>query len=115
MTGVEADFVRQGKKSPETGKVNDTESLIDDGSAAVEKSVAGESSQGSSSTAGDQPLSSQGKNTNTISITIPATPEQLEDWAKGPTESALTWLAFYWIRMIKKAIMHGWRIFVDSQ
>lgn len=45
-----------------------------------------------------------------ITITVPATPQQLEDWSKGPPENSLTWAAFYWIRMIKKAILHGWRV-----
>jgi len=53
---------------------------------------------------------SQQDDTNVVTITVPATPQQLEDWAKGPTENALTWLSFYWIRMIKKALFHGWRV-----
>ena len=48
--------------------------------------------------------------TPTVTITIPATTEQLDDWSKGPPENALTWLAFYWIRMIKKALLHGWGV-----
>lgn len=47
---------------------------------------------------------------NVITITVPATPQQLEDWAKGPPDNALTWLSFYWIRMIKKALFHGYRV-----
>jgi hypothetical protein len=47
---------------------------------------------------------------NVVTITVPATPQQLEDWAKGPPDSSLTWLSFYWIRMIKKALFHGWRV-----
>lgn len=45
-----------------------------------------------------------------VTIIVPATPQQLEDWAKGPPDSSLTWLSFYWIRMIKKALFHGWRV-----
>lgn len=46
----------------------------------------------------------------TITITIPASPEQLEDWSKGDPENSLTWFAFFWIRMIKKAFAHGWKV-----
>ena len=45
-----------------------------------------------------------------ITITIPATTQQLDDWSKGSPDNALTWLAFYWIRMIKKALLHGWGV-----
>lgn len=48
--------------------------------------------------------------TNIVTINVPATPQQLEDWAKGSPDSSLTWYAFYWIRMIKKALMHGYRV-----
>lgn len=51
--------------------------------------------------------------TPVITITVPATTQQLEDWAKGPAENTLTWIAFYWIRMIKKAILHGWRVIAE--
>ena len=46
----------------------------------------------------------------TITITIPASPQQLEDWSKGSPEDSITWFAFYWIRMIKKAFFYGWRV-----
>lgn len=45
-----------------------------------------------------------------ITITVPATTQQLDDWSKGSPDDSLTWLAFYWIRMIKKAIFYGWRV-----
>ncbi len=45
-----------------------------------------------------------------ITITIPASGEQLEDWSKGSPDESLTWFAFFWLRMIKKAIHFGWRI-----
>lgn len=51
---------------------------------------------------------------NVVTITVPATPQQLEDWAKGPTDNSLTWLAFYWIRMIKKALLHGYRVMTTA-
>ena len=46
----------------------------------------------------------------TVTITVPATPQQLDDWAKGDPEESITWFAFYWIRMIKKALLHGYRV-----
>lgn len=30
----------------------------------------------------------------TVTITIPASPQQLEDWSKGSPEDSITWLAF---------------------
>jgi hypothetical protein len=43
-------------------------------------------------------------------ITVPANQQQLLDWAKGPPESALTWLSKYWIRKIKQSIKLGWHL-----
>lgn len=48
--------------------------------------------------------------TQVITITIPATQKQLEDWSKGSPVESLTWFAFYWLRMIKKALHFGWKI-----
>jgi len=45
-----------------------------------------------------------------VTITVPATTQQLDDWSKGTTDDSITWLAFYWIRMIKKAFFHGYRV-----
>jgi len=46
----------------------------------------------------------------TVTITIPASPKQLDDWSKGSPSDSLTWFAFFWLRLIKKAIHFGWRI-----
>ena len=48
--------------------------------------------------------------TQTATVTIPASPQQLTDWSKGSPTSALTWLAYFWLRIIKKALHFGWRI-----
>ena len=48
--------------------------------------------------------------TQTAMVTIPASPQQLTDWSKGSPTSALTWLAYFWLRIIKKALHFGWRI-----
>ncbi len=48
--------------------------------------------------------------TSSVSIQLPAVPSQLDDWAKGDPENAITWLAMFWIRLIKKALHFGWKI-----
>ncbi len=48
--------------------------------------------------------------TQTITITIPTTQQQLADWSKGSPSDSLTWLAMFWLRMLKKALHYGWRI-----
>ncbi len=48
--------------------------------------------------------------TQTVTIQIPATQGQLEDWSKGDPENAITWLAVFWIRLIKKGLHFGWRM-----
>lgn len=48
--------------------------------------------------------------TQTVTIRVPATQKQLEDWAKGDIENAITWFAVFWIRLIKKGLHFGWRM-----
>lgn len=48
--------------------------------------------------------------TNVITITVPANQEQLLTWAKGDPANSITWLAKFWIRMIKKAVKYGWHL-----
>jgi hypothetical protein len=48
--------------------------------------------------------------TQTVTITIPTSQQQLADWSKGSPTNSLTWFAFFWLRMIKKALHFGWRI-----
>lgn len=45
-----------------------------------------------------------------VTIQVPATQTQLDTWAKGPIENALTWFAVFWIRLIKKAFHFSWRL-----
>jgi len=49
-----------------------------------------------------------------ISITIPGDQGQLTTLSKGSVSDSITWLAAYWLRMIKKAIHFGWKIFSGS-
>jgi len=48
--------------------------------------------------------------TKTVTIQIPATQKQLEEWSKGDSENAITWFAVFWIRLIKKGLHFGWRM-----
>ena len=48
--------------------------------------------------------------TQTVTITIPTTQQQLTDWSKGSLSDSLTWFALFWLRMIKKAVHFGWRV-----
>jgi hypothetical protein len=48
--------------------------------------------------------------TQTITITLPASTEQLDIWAKGSPNEALTWLAGFWLRLVKKAMYFGWNV-----
>lgn len=48
--------------------------------------------------------------TKTITIQLPADQTKLTAWAKGPIASSLTWLARFWLRIIKKAKHFGWQI-----
>lgn len=48
--------------------------------------------------------------TQKITIQVPATQKQLEDWSKGDSEDAVTWFAVFWIRLIKKGLHFGWRM-----
>lgn len=48
--------------------------------------------------------------TQTVTITIPTTQQQLADWSKGSPSDSLTWFALFWLRMVKKALHFGWRV-----
>lgn len=48
--------------------------------------------------------------TQVVTITIPASQQQIADWTKGSPSDSLTWLATFWVRLIKKAIHFGWRV-----
>ena len=49
-----------------------------------------------------------------VTITLPAALQQLDEWAKGDPQNALTWFAAFWLRIIKKAIHFGWKILGKS-
>ena len=52
--------------------------------------------------------------TQVVTITIPASQQQIADWTKGSPSDSLTWLATFWIRLIKKAIHFGWRVIMKG-
>jgi len=52
----------------------------------------------------------QSPSTQQVTISIPATAQQLDDWTKGSPTESITWLAVFWLRLIKKAMHFGWNI-----
>jgi hypothetical protein len=48
--------------------------------------------------------------TKVITIQPPADQQQVTTWAKGSPLNAITWLAVFWLRMIRKALHFGWKI-----
>ncbi len=50
------------------------------------------------------------KPTPTRTIDPPTSEKQLEDLSKGSPTASVTWLAAFWIRVIKKARHFGWKI-----
>ena len=53
--------------------------------------------------------------TQVITVTPPSDTTTLSKQAKGDTTSSLTWLAAFWLRIIKKAIHFGWKIIGKEQ
>ncbi len=45
-----------------------------------------------------------------INVNPPASSATLLNWSKGSITSSLTWLAAFWLRIIKKAIHFGWKV-----
>ena len=48
--------------------------------------------------------------TQVITVQPPADDTTLTSWSKGSTDSSLTWLGAFWMRVIKKALLFGWRV-----
>lgn len=53
--------------------------------------------------------------TQVVSVTLPSDPATLATQAKGSTDASLTWLATFWLRVIKKAVHFGWKIIGKEQ
>ena len=56
-----------------------------------------------------QPLI-QPTNGQSVTITLPADPQQLSATSKGNPDEAVSWFAAFWLRMFKKAVYFGWRV-----
>src|SRR3990170_5529618 len=50
-----------------------------------------------------------------VTVTLPASIQQLDDWSKGDPQNALTWFAAFWLRLIKRAIHFGWKIVMKGK
>jgi hypothetical protein len=48
--------------------------------------------------------------TSATTIQLPAQPAQLITQSKGSVSDSVTWLANFWLRLIKKALYFGWKI-----
>ncbi|OGM05989.1 hypothetical protein A2125_02515 [Candidatus Woesebacteria bacterium GWB1_43_5] len=50
-----------------------------------------------------------------VVVTLPTDEEKLTSLSKGSIAEAITWLARFWLRMIKKAAYFGWRVVVKPK
>ena len=50
-----------------------------------------------------------------VTITLPSDPKTLTTLSKGSITSAVTWLAMFWLRAIKRAMHFGWNIVRGGQ
>lgn len=53
--------------------------------------------------------------TQNITIQIPVNTNTLTSWSKGSITNAITWLALFWLRAIKKAALSGWNVVVRRE
>jgi hypothetical protein len=49
-----------------------------------------------------------------VAVKIPNTQENLLSWSKGSIVDSITWLAMFWLRMIKKALALGQKVEVKN-
>lgn len=50
-----------------------------------------------------------------VSVTVPAVDETLTLWKKGKVTDSLTWLGYFGMRMVKKALHFGWNVVVGGR
>lgn len=50
-----------------------------------------------------------------VTVTLPANQDTIEDWTKGDTRDSSTWLGYFWVRLIKKALHFGWKVVVGGK
>lgn len=53
--------------------------------------------------------------TQVITVTPPSDEKSLTTQSKGDVTSSATWLAAFWLRIIKKALYFGWKIIGKEQ
>jgi len=90
------------EKSGEVEKKVEIPEHIEKGSVGVISSQQSDVSDLDQATSQSSPSS--------VSVTVPGTQTQLQDLAKGSPVNAVTWLANFWLRIIKKAVHFGWKI-----
>lgn len=56
-----------------------------------------------------QPLT-QTPQDQVMTVQVPASQAQLDDWSKDPPSNARRWFAITWIRRIKQAFHFGWKL-----
>jgi hypothetical protein len=52
--------------------------------------------------------------TSSTTVQLPTTQAQLTTQSKGSVSDSVTWVATFWLRMIKKALHFGWKIISGS-
>lgn len=77
--------------------------LVDEGLEAVETAA-------QANVKDDGQIQVQPATTGQTTITIPSDQATLTGIAKGSITNAVTWLAAFWLRMIKKAMHFGWKV-----
>ena len=47
-----------------------------------------------------------------VTVTLPANQGVIEEWTKGDASNSSTWLGYFWVRIVKKALHFGWKLVV---
>lgn len=90
------------KETPEEIKL--PEHLAQDGLKSIETAFKANVKDGSGQTLTQTPQN------QTVTITLPTDTNTLTKLSKGSAANAVTWLAAFWLRVIKKAMHFGWKI-----
>ncbi|HET7099443.1 MAG TPA: hypothetical protein VFI61_04405 [Patescibacteria group bacterium] len=85
------------------------ETLQDSGIKVVQKTFQSQTQDDSG-----QPLI-KATPTQVTTVTIPNDQTALTNQSKGDVGSSVTWLAAFWLRIIKKAMFFGWKVVASSE
>jgi hypothetical protein len=107
---TQAELEQAGKASEDVKEVPDAPEIPPEVERAGVKPVATQF-QGQVRDDSGKPLI-QTPQSQQVTITLPTDQESLVTLSKGSVVNAVTWLAHFWLRMIKKAGHFGWRIVV---